>query len=585
MELNYKEVHVRGQNLVEAGKLTVPNHGITVIRGKNGCGKSLLLRRIVTDSENEGVRICCMNQSRETLILSVGVLENIAMSTHVERLEKIRGIIKCMGFENLLSKEVSRLSGGEARMVCALRCLLSDAELIVMDEPTNDLDYEMVEHLIKLVTGLCEKKTFLIVTHDDRVEKAADVVYELKNSEIRIVKDNSGNRNDEEKKRKSISKSSETVGSGVVTADDTDQQLEFIRRLLPVNFWTVFSILVLCAALGYGLERYCKITGVPDNMMPAHQLLLFQPNSSWAAFEAVPYGGVLAENVDMLRTVDLSEMLRNLKEMEQKQKTRFYQVETSIDLVSSELYEVYPLEYYDAKEGMKYRVMDQYFKDYYPNNTACVLNTYGEFQIAPNACIMEPGAIEIPFEKAKWSQTASKLSKNGYSCIAAYVVMKDRRNSMEFLDTTEFQSLFDHDVYVMSDEILHLYAEAQGIRYVWDMFPVLVPLMGTAIFTTIALMMAYFLSQTTKILTCRDYGISEEVLLRGSVEKACCRYPLIVPVIGFFVWNIVRTRNLPLRQANCFFSILLIAGTSIAFVFMKCVTRRYYRMLYRWNQK
>ncbi len=98
-------------------------------------------------------------------------------------LEKV-GISK-----ELAEKKVTLLSGGQQQRVAITRALCCEHELIVADEPTGNLDEATSQEIVRLFQEIAheQQKCIILVTHEQEVAKACDVVYELKNQSFSQV--------------------------------------------------------------------------------------------------------------------------------------------------------------------------------------------------------------------------------------------------------------------------------------------------------------------------------------------------------------------------------------------------------------
>lgn len=81
--------------------------------------------------------------------------------------------LKVLDAEHLVDKKLDELSGGEFQKVMIARSMTSDPEILIMDEPINNLDDKSQKELIKFIEGLNEKlkKTILIISHDFNIIK------------------------------------------------------------------------------------------------------------------------------------------------------------------------------------------------------------------------------------------------------------------------------------------------------------------------------------------------------------------------------------------------------------------------------
>ncbi len=91
--------------------------------------------------------------------------------------------------EELAMKKVTQLSGGQQQRVAIVRALCCEHELIVADEPTGNLDETTSKDIVALFQEIAheQNKCIILVTHEQDVAKACDVVYELKDRKFSII--------------------------------------------------------------------------------------------------------------------------------------------------------------------------------------------------------------------------------------------------------------------------------------------------------------------------------------------------------------------------------------------------------------
>ena len=82
--------------------------------------------------------------------------------------KKLNEIASFLGITDVLSKLPSQMSGGQKQRVAAARCLISDPDIILADEPTGALDTKAARLLMEKLSEINqkEKHTILMVTHD-----------------------------------------------------------------------------------------------------------------------------------------------------------------------------------------------------------------------------------------------------------------------------------------------------------------------------------------------------------------------------------------------------------------------------------
>ena len=161
------------------------------ILGENGAGKTtllkLLLGKLTPSSGNQklgsNVKPAFFDQLRGTLDLEASVVENVAEGKEFVTVNGIRKHIYGYLGDFLFTPERARtpvkaLSGGERARLLLARLFLNPGNLLIMDEPTNDLDVETLELLEEELANM--NGTLLLVSHDrefiDRVATSVIVI-------------------------------------------------------------------------------------------------------------------------------------------------------------------------------------------------------------------------------------------------------------------------------------------------------------------------------------------------------------------------------------------------------------------------
>lgn len=189
---NLNEVQKSGQLVVEASHISQSYNDRNVIKdfslrimrgdrigliGPNGVGKSTLLNILLgkvapqqgTVTLGTKLQIAYFDQLRQALDLNKTVIENVVQgSDMIEVNGGRRHIISYLG-DFLFTPQramspVKSLSGGECNRLLLAKLFSQPANLLVLDEPTNDLDIETLELLEELLAEF--PGTLLIVSHD-----------------------------------------------------------------------------------------------------------------------------------------------------------------------------------------------------------------------------------------------------------------------------------------------------------------------------------------------------------------------------------------------------------------------------------
>ena len=104
--------------------------------------------------------------------------------------EALDGLLDELGISQLVNKYPKELSGGQQQRVAIARALYADPAIILADEPTASLDSEKVEEVGKLFKTLAKQKekAIILVTHDLRLNKYSDKIYEMLDGRLSLKK-------------------------------------------------------------------------------------------------------------------------------------------------------------------------------------------------------------------------------------------------------------------------------------------------------------------------------------------------------------------------------------------------------------
>ena len=204
--LQLQDVTYRYKNTAEAVLYQInynfePGKFYSII-GESGAGKSTLLSLLAgLDSPVEGSILFQGEDIRKKGYsyhrmhhISL-VFQNYNLIDYLSPLENIRLVNKKASKDTLLElgldesqikRNVLQLSGGQQQRVAIARSLVSEAPVILADEPIGNLDPKTAGDIIKLLKSLAEKtgKCVIVVTHSKEVAQASDITLELKDKKL-----------------------------------------------------------------------------------------------------------------------------------------------------------------------------------------------------------------------------------------------------------------------------------------------------------------------------------------------------------------------------------------------------------------
>lgn len=167
-----------------AGKTLLKDFSTTILRGDkialvgaNGCGKTTFIKLLLGEIQPTSGKICCgtkldiayFDQYRADLDPEKTVMDNVADGKQDIEINGVKrhvlGYLQDFLFPpKRAMTPVKALSGGERNRLLLAKLLLKPNNLLILDEPTNDLDVETLELLEEILTDY--QGTLLIVSHD-----------------------------------------------------------------------------------------------------------------------------------------------------------------------------------------------------------------------------------------------------------------------------------------------------------------------------------------------------------------------------------------------------------------------------------
>ena len=175
------------------------------IIGKSGAGKSTLLSLLAgldkpgkgkilfkgNDIEKDGYS----NHRKNNISL---VFQNYNLIDYLTPIENVRLVNKNasetilfeLGLDkSQINRNVMRLSGGQQQRVAIARALVSEAPIILADEPTGNLDADTAGEIIEILKKLAKErnKCVIVVTHSKEVANSADIILELRDKKLKQI--------------------------------------------------------------------------------------------------------------------------------------------------------------------------------------------------------------------------------------------------------------------------------------------------------------------------------------------------------------------------------------------------------------
>lgn len=186
VEVGYEEKTVLSQV-----NLTIYEKDFLGIIGPNGGGKTTLIKSIMGLKEIQGGQICFFKNGTKTNHIGIGYLpqynridksfpisvEEVVLSgldaPHnfwkkytKAQLQQAAATMEKMGLEGMEKRTIGTLSGGQMQRTLLARAVVSQPDLLILDEPDTYIDKKFEAQLYELLTDINKESAIILVSHD-----------------------------------------------------------------------------------------------------------------------------------------------------------------------------------------------------------------------------------------------------------------------------------------------------------------------------------------------------------------------------------------------------------------------------------
>ena len=183
--------NIEGKALLQNTSLSLSGDGITVLLGANGAGKTIFLKLLaglltprsgtITSNKTTLEMKTRSFVSQEPVILRRTVLKNMLFVlpriTHEES-TLAKGLLKMMGLNEKEHQNALTLSAGEKQRLCLARAIITNPEILLLDEPTANIEPNSTTLIEKyLIQKVRSFRKIFFVTHDiNQARRLADEI-------------------------------------------------------------------------------------------------------------------------------------------------------------------------------------------------------------------------------------------------------------------------------------------------------------------------------------------------------------------------------------------------------------------------
>lgn len=196
--------------------LPIKNGECIIVSGESGCGKSTLMRcinglcprffegeihgQIILNNKDTTTKsisdfsgiVSSIFQNPDSQFFTLDTLSDIVFACENFGIEKkeieqrLKKIIDLLSLENLIGRKLTKLSGGEKQKIAIASMLILDNKVILLDEPSANLDYQSIQLLKKILSQL-KQESYTIIIMEHRLyylRELADRLIVMKKGEI-----------------------------------------------------------------------------------------------------------------------------------------------------------------------------------------------------------------------------------------------------------------------------------------------------------------------------------------------------------------------------------------------------------------
>lgn len=449
IKFDFDELIIEKKVLIKKVSFFVYNNSISVIDGKNGVGKTLLLKRIFYDLRNKDMSVVYVEQDNSFLISEKSVLQNIAMNNaDAESLKTCEQFIVNLGMAHILNHPIAELSGGEKRLICILRAIFNSKEegVILLDEPTNDLSIDNTNLILDLLSKLSKNRTIIIATHDDRIHNISDYAILIRNHTIITKQFSDIKESPRYKTRNEMNSYNE----------------KFIKECFINNVVTsLLYIIIVFFSLLLVANSFSEFKTARLSLLD-NQIDIFTVDSikgSDVAFDgAIPISAISIIDNNM----SIGEKIQLLKESISNSNTS----PINYDLIfpKSQIYDSYILEFKNIENKEYIDVLDRY-RASIKNQENIEVETTPYF-LEPNL-INEQNKIKIKFDKRLYSKIINGIiSDDNKKLLTTYITisLKNGETLEDFASSDELKNILNGNYYIYSNEIASLYIQLMNFN-------------------------------------------------------------------------------------------------------------------------
>ncbi|AGR06866.1 ABC transporter ATP-binding protein [Listeria monocytogenes] len=532
--------------------MNITKNGLYIIIGANGVGKTTLAKKIL--QANRSIS-CMMKQDDNQILEYETVLTNISMNEIAEK--TVINFLEEHQLDYLITKKSKFLSGGEKRLVNLLRAILSNQEVLILDEPSNDLDIDVFEKAKQIIYQAAESKIILLITHDDRFTE-----YDKK---IEIKKNQSYEAD-------SFSFNKESSKERIIKIKPRRTYFLYIFYLICMTIFAIFLVILL--------KTNAEETS-PSNEKGTYQLAtIYSTNaSSYDNNEAI--NTMLIQSATKFNKAKFFTEETRINEDEYYEEAINLKKDTYQELIYLELYDPKTEEFINIKAVMmealrgdlKLNAETEFIsndENYYKNSDSPSFHvpkslTLTEIKKAKIKQLgfelhysntLQSNQVEIEFNPSVYAQILKKVNQQDVLITEAYVQLKAQESFYDFLAENK---LYAKKIFIKGYEPELLNAEVNQYSNAVMLIKKVALLICLLLLVLLILLIMYEVSYKNSYSTLTYYGYNEKELLQFRKKTYL--------ITNFKIFSVISTVIFLLIMWSIVHSVLITAIIGVVMIF------------------
>ncbi|HEL8301580.1 TPA: ATP-binding cassette domain-containing protein [Listeria monocytogenes] len=532
--------------------MNITKNGLYINIGANGVGKTTLAKKIL--QANRSIS-CMMKQDDNQILEYETVLTNISMNEIAEK--TVINFLEEHQLDYLITKKSKFLSGGEKRLVNLLRAILSNQEVLILDEPSNDLDIDVFEKAKQIIYQAAESKIILLITHDDRFTE-----YDKK---IEIKKNQSYEAD-------SFSFNKESSKERIIKIKPRRTYFLYIFYLICMTIFAIFLVILL--------KTNAEETS-PSNEKGTYQLAtIYSTNaSSYDNNEAI--NTMLIQSATKFNKAKFFTEETRINEDEYYEEAINLKKDTYQELIYLELYDPKTEEFINIKAVMmealrgdlKLNAETEFIsndENYYKNSDSPSFHvpkslTLTEIKKAKIKQLgfelhysntLQSNQVEIEFNPSVYAQILKKVNQQDVLITEAYVQLKAQESFYDFLAENK---LYAKKIFIKGYEPELLNAEVNQYSNAVMLIKKVALLICLLLLVLLILLIMYEVSYKNSYSTLTYYGYNEKELLQFRKKTYL--------ITNFKIFSVISTVIFLLIMWSIVHSVLITAIIGVVMIF------------------